>query len=267
MSVKTRERDAPASSVEGPAPRSAISRSTDPLYLQVAGRLKGEIVGGTYPVGSHLPTESELGALFSVSRHTVREALRRLREEGLTASRQGAGTVVVPPRSEDSQVLHAMSINDLVAFAAETRFRIDSTRMIAMDGKLASRIGVPGGDKWLAVRGFRYAVGSGAPVCWSEYYINRDYAAVARLLQRHEGPIFSLIEDMFAIGIAEVQQEISAVTVPAAIAGGLKAKPRSVALEVRRTYRLDCGKVVQLTVNTHPATRFRQSMTMRRVGR
>ena len=37
------------------------------------------------------------------------------------------------------------------------------------------------------------------------------------------------------------------------------------ALEVQRTYKLATGKVAQVAINTHPASRFRHSMTMRRV--
>src|ERR1700761_3688480 len=74
----------------------------DPLYRQVVPALKEEIVSGVYPVGSRLPSEEELCERFSVSRYTVREALRRLRGGHLVTSRQGAGTVVVPPRPSDS---------------------------------------------------------------------------------------------------------------------------------------------------------------------
>jgi GntR family transcriptional regulator len=37
------------------------------------------------------------------------------------------------------------------------------------------------------------------------------------------------------------------------------------ALEVRRTYKSSDAEVAQVTINTHPASRFRHSMTMRRV--
>src|SRR6201985_3229058 len=64
--------------------------SNDPLYLQLVRALKEEIVSGVYPVGSQLPTEEELCERFSVSRYTVREALRRLREDNLVPPRQAA---------------------------------------------------------------------------------------------------------------------------------------------------------------------------------
>jgi GntR family transcriptional regulator len=49
------------------------------------------------------------------------------------------------------------------------------------------------------------------------------------------------------------------------LAGGLKVEAGTTALEVQRTYKLAAGKVAQVAINTHPASRFRHSMTMRRV--
>ena len=236
---------------------------SDHLYLQVARALKKEIVGGVYPVGSQLPTEDDLCERFSVSRYTVREALRRLREDNLVSSRQGAGTIVVPRRSSDSYVQDVMSINDLLVFATGARFSIESTEIVSIDERLASRTGLASGEEWLAVRGFRQTEGAKFPVCWTEYYINREFAAVGRLLQRHTGPIFPLIEDLFGQSIAEVHQEIAAVLISPALADGLKVEAGTAALEVRRTYKMSDGGVAQVTINTHPASRFRHSMTMR----
>src|SRR5881628_162268 len=101
MASKTETRAHKASSPKvRPQTRApAEVKSDEPLYLQVVRALKDEIVTGVHPVGSQLPTEEELCERFSVSRYTVREALRRLREDNLVSSRQGAGTVVVPRRT------------------------------------------------------------------------------------------------------------------------------------------------------------------------
>lgn len=238
---------------------------SDPRYLQVAHTLRQEIVDGVYPVGSQLPTEYELCERFSVSRYTVREALRRLREDSLIASRPRAGTQVIPRTSSGSYAQDVMSINDLLAFASGARFVIESNKMVVIDDALAARTGLAAGEEWLAVRGFRQAEAAQYPVCWTEYYINRVFAAVGRLLQRHSGPIFPLIEDMFGRSIVEVHQEISAVLMPAELAVGLQVDPGAAALELRRTYLTSDGETAQVTVNTHPASRFRHSMTLRRV--
>lgn len=236
-----------------------------PLYQQVARALKEEILDGVYPVGSRLPTEGGLCERFTVSRHTVREALRLLRDDGLVSSRQGAGTVVIAPRASGANIQQVMSIDDLLAFASGTRFDIDSIAMVSIDKKLGIRTGLASGEEWLEVDGYRHLEEVDVPVCRTEYYINRAFAALGRLLQRYRGPIFPLIEDMFGQNIVEVDQQISAILLDRGLAGGLGAEPGSAALEVRRAYRSSDGNIAQVTINTHPASRFQHSMTMRRV--
>jgi GntR family transcriptional regulator len=237
----------------------------DHRYLQVARTLRKEIVDGVYPIGSQLPTEHELCERFSVSRYTVREALRRLRDDNLVSSRPRTGTTVVPRPVANSYAQDNMSINDLLAFATGAELDIESTGMVTIDAELATRTGLPGNSEWLAVLGFRQAVDAEYTHCWTEYYINRSFAAVGRMLQRHTGPIFPLIEDLFGISIVEVHQEIGAVVVAQELADRLKVGAGTPALEVRRTYTTSDGEIAQVTINTHPAARFRHSMTLRRV--
>lgn len=235
------------------------------LYLQIARQLKDEIVDGVHPVGSQLPTESELCVRFNVSRHTVREALRRLRDDHLVTSRQGAGTIVTPRRPQSVYAQDAMSIGDLLDFAQGARFIIQSIRMQAIDGETAARLGLPNGEERLVALGVRQSSDEGGPLCWTEYYIHRDFAAVGRLLPRHTGPIFPLIEDLFGQTISEVRQEIGATLMPAAPAEALCVERETAALEVRRSYVTSSGVVAQSTINLHPAARFRHTMTMRRL--
>jgi DNA-binding GntR family transcriptional regulator len=239
--------------------------STEHRYLQVARTLRKEIVDGVYPVGSQLPTEQQLCERFEVSRYTIREALRRLREDNLVASRPRAGTLVVARPATNSYAQDVVSIDDLLAFASGAKLMIDSNAMVTVDDELAERSGLQPGSEWLAVLGFRRADGEDAPVCKTEYYINRAFAAVGRLLQRHSGPIFPLIEDLFGVSIIEVHQEISAVPVGPELAAALKVDPGGAALQMRRTYRTSDGEIAQVTINTHPSSRYRHSMTMRRV--
>lgn len=64
------------------------------LADMVFDRMQRAIKSGAYRPDERLPTEHDLAAEFEVSRPIVREALRRLREQGLVYSRQGAGSFV-----------------------------------------------------------------------------------------------------------------------------------------------------------------------------
>lgn len=52
------------------------------------------IRSGAYPAKSRLPSEAEMAQRFGVSRTVIREAVSRLKSEGLVESRQGAGVFV-----------------------------------------------------------------------------------------------------------------------------------------------------------------------------
>lgn len=60
----------------------------------VFDRLSQAIKSGAYGEDERLPAEHDLAAEFQVSRPVIREALRRLREQGLIYSRRGAGSFV-----------------------------------------------------------------------------------------------------------------------------------------------------------------------------
>ncbi|MEJ2168722.1 MAG: FadR/GntR family transcriptional regulator [Desulfobacterales bacterium] len=64
------------------------------LPQQVAEHLAGEIRAGVLKLGQKLPPESDLCRQYGVSRTVIREAVARLRHDGLLTSRQGSGVIV-----------------------------------------------------------------------------------------------------------------------------------------------------------------------------
>ena len=68
------------------------------LYRDVADKLKEDIMSGRYPIGSFLPTETELEATFNVSKITVRIAIELLAEDEYVEKRSGRGTTVLSNR-------------------------------------------------------------------------------------------------------------------------------------------------------------------------
>lgn len=78
-----------ASSLEVARLPAATNRSE-----QVAEALGTQIRSGALGSGFQLPSENTLGQQFGVSRTVVREAIARLKSEGLVETRQGAGAFV-----------------------------------------------------------------------------------------------------------------------------------------------------------------------------
>lgn len=95
---------------------------TTPLWRQIRDALAAEIEHRRYAAGAKLPSEAALGARFGVNRHTVRQALAAMRDQGLVYSRRGAGVFVT--RSPVSYPL-----------GRETRF----TRNLSQSGRESHR--------------------------------------------------------------------------------------------------------------------------------
>jgi GntR family transcriptional regulator len=65
-----------------------------PMYQQIAEKLRAQIESGELAPGDQLPTELELRDRYSSSRNTIRDAIKRLTSQGLVETRPGQGTFV-----------------------------------------------------------------------------------------------------------------------------------------------------------------------------
>ena len=92
-------------------------------------QLTTEIVSGRYAPGEMIPSERDLSEVFSVNRHVVREALKRLQQVGLLSVVQGGRTRVLDFRRTAGL--------DLLAVVAEHAEQVE-----AVEGLLALLAGV-----------------------------------------------------------------------------------------------------------------------------
>ena len=79
------------------------------------------IIGGEFPVNARLPSETELAHRFGASRPVVREALARLRDDGIIISRQGSGSYV--KRRPDIAVLRFVPVSSIADIQRCFEFR------------------------------------------------------------------------------------------------------------------------------------------------
>jgi GntR family transcriptional regulator len=69
-----------------------------PLWTQLADDLRRRAAAGEF--AQRFPTDADLVKTYGVSRHTAREAVRVLRQEGLLERYRGRGSFLTPPRYE-----------------------------------------------------------------------------------------------------------------------------------------------------------------------
>lgn len=238
----------------------------EPLHAWVARTVRERIVDGTYAVGAQIPAEDRLGEEFGVSRSTVRQALRQLQLDRLIESRKGSGSIVLSAAASNAEYLHATSIDDLLAYSRGRQFHFQSIDLEPIDADLAASIGVPPASEWLTLRGYGESDGRPEPDCWAEYYVQKDFAAIGRLLANPVvAPIFPLIETRFGVRVAEVDQEMTAAVMAPVQARALGVEPGTAAIALRRVYTTSHGQVALVTIATYPARRFKHSIKLRRI--
>ena len=79
-----------------------------PYYLQLKEVLTEGIQQGDWGPGDLIPSESELGNSFGVSRTVVRQALNEMTYEGLVVRQKGKGTFVAQPKISSRSLIQSL---------------------------------------------------------------------------------------------------------------------------------------------------------------
>jgi len=97
---------------------------TTTLAQTVVAGLKSRILDGSLAPGTKLPSESELIEEYAVSRTVIREAVTRLRAEGLVETFQGRGSFVLAMPEPTSFTIEASAIRTQADVLAMVDFRL-----------------------------------------------------------------------------------------------------------------------------------------------
>ena len=117
----------------------------------VAQQIQKQIEKGSFATSGKLPTEAVLAQEFGVSRTVIREAISRLKNEGMVEPRQGSGVFIVeragirPLRIDYAQAVEPGSVVQILALrraieaevASEAAMRRTDAQMADIDGALA----------------------------------------------------------------------------------------------------------------------------------
>lgn len=242
------------------ADKQAMARTSggEPRYAQVAADLRAAIQAGDFGEGAQLPTESTLCERYGISRFTVREALRRLQAEGLIRRRRGSGTIVASPEQVLRQPLS--DVAELLQYAADSQFHFDDCGAVTLSGPKAEELGVPGGSQWHHLTGVRRLSPTGPAIAVTEVYINPALAAHVPALKPGAKTLFEQLAAAAGFRVVQVVQNISAMAAGNHEAASLGIARRAPVLRIVRVYRDETGRIVEISVSSHPGERFTYSM-------
>ncbi len=164
----------PTSSTPAPPPTFRRPDRDDPLPLwaQVLGDVRGRLARGEFADG--FPPERALIDQYAVSRHTMREAMRRLHAEGLIDRERGRGTFVRNQGIEQrTGALYSLfrSIEDQGFVQRSVVLELDERA--APD--VARQLGLPGATRFVYLHRLRNA--DETPIATDELWMPASLAA------------------------------------------------------------------------------------------
>jgi GntR family transcriptional regulator len=239
------------------------TRSDEPLYQSLARDLRQAIAARVYPPGGLLPTEEELCTTRNISRHTAREALRLLAEEGLIERRRGAGSIVARGDGPRPFTQSVRGVPELLQYARDARLTIQAFGPAKPTARECRELGLDDG-KWIRLIGVRGD--PSAPIALSTVFIRANICPPRADMETWPGAINELIEKRSGVRVERIEQSIMPANLSAAEARKLGVPLGTAALRTLRQF-VGPGGVFQASVSLHPAGRFTYTMTLERARR
>ncbi|MFI7104488.1 GntR family transcriptional regulator [Streptomyces sp. NPDC050161] len=209
---------------------------------QVAEVLRHQIASGAFPSGM-LPDERRLIGDFGVSRNTVREALRLLRDDGAVERRQGVGTVITHRTYEHG--LHRLTgLAETLASHGEVGNEVRAAEVVRAPADVARRLGVPEGGQVVYIERLRSL--GGLPLSLDLTYLPVDIGLPLLDADLSCRDLFALIEQSPAGPLGSASLAVHAVNADAPTASLLGVERGAAVFTVERLTRLPGGRPVDL---------------------
>ena len=231
------------------------------LYRQVAEQILANIDAGRIEIGDALPPEPELAGRFSVSRHTMREALRVLGELGVVDRRPGIGTIVKARRPQPTYVQVVRSPRELLQYPP-SRLSVRGAGVVRVDRKLAKRLQCRTGERWFRVQAVRRLRGARTPICWLDLYLLPEYAGVLPLIGKRDEPVYEMVRQKYGEETVAVLIDLGVSRLSAHMAAALKTRPGEPSFQVVRRYVGRGRRPFQISVSEHPGGRFQYRLEL-----
>ena len=247
----------------GASRQPGVSAGRTPRYEQIFQALADDIGAGRYPVGSKLPAELAFCEMFDASRHTVRDAIRTLAQQGLIARRPGAGTVVLRRKHAGSFTQQISALPDLLAYVKNARLQVLEGRDIKVGAGEVELLRSKRGEGWYRLVALKMLRGGRRPVAYVVAYVHRDHPALRDVLDRGGVPLHDFIEEKIGQRIVTVEQEFSAKPLQGQEAGSLGVREGHAGFVIVRRYFSASGTAVLVTSTIFPYERMKYATTLK----
>lgn len=216
--------------------------SQKPLYNQIRDYLLNKIVDGSYPPHSQIPSESELGEQFSVSRITVRQALTQLQQEGLIFKVHGKGSFVSKPKAFQN-VSHLQGFAEAMSGMGHEIFnQVKFFDFVAAPIHVAAKLKLPVGTMVTEIKRVRLL--NRRPVSFEVTYLPEAIGVQLQQVDLVTRDIFLAIEEECKTPLGHADLNIDAILADEQLSEFLQVDSNAPILRVERLTHNSLGQPI-----------------------
>jgi GntR family transcriptional regulator len=187
-----------------------VPPSAIPLWVQIQRSIREMILSGKYQVGDRIPPESELTAMYGVSRMTVRQAVQHLVREGLLTRGRGRGTFVSKPplsRAVNNQYLDGF-FTTLKANGHSVVSQVLAFDRLPASPSVATGLELAGGVQVYRLERLRFV--DDEPISIQTTYLPALPLAGLDCFDFAQQSLYQVLKDTYSLPILAIDQRLSA---------------------------------------------------------
>lgn len=201
-----------------------------PLWAQVHRQLGRRIAAEEFRAG--FPSEQELQTQYGVSRYTVRQALRQLREDGVITAQRGRGTRVVGEAGLEQPLGALYSLFNSVEASGYEQRSLTLRLQEQADGVIAARLEREESTPLLHLARLRLAADE--PLAVDRVWLPADLARPLLGVDFHHTSLYRELRQRCGLRVTAGEEQITAVMPSQAERDLLAAPPGAGAFRIHR---------------------------------
>lgn len=226
-----------------------------PLHSQIHQELRRRIVSEELAAGAAFPSERELADRYGVSRMTVRQALKNLRQDGLIYYERGVGAFVSTRKLD-------VHTRNLGGFSEEMRRRgmTPSSKVLSLkrepaSGQIADSLSLAPDSEIFHLKRLRLA--DSAPLAYETAFLPVALCPNLDDFNLEKLSLYDVLENRFGIEIDHAEEILEAACATREQAKILNIKPNAPLLVVNRVVYNDQNAAVESVQTLYRADLYR----------
>ena len=238
-----------------------MARNGEHLYLKLSDTLAEQIVDGTLPEGTLLPSERELCQTHGISRTTVRQALQDLSQKGYIRAIHGKGTVVVRPQiRQELRSIYSFD-EDMRRLGKNPETHIMDFVEIVPTGTVAALMQLPIGES--VYRIMRLRIANNEPMLLETNYLPCDRFPEFNRQMLENQSLYRVLANRYSLNIDVAEETFEPVLLRPMEAQMLHTGQGALGMLVERI-SYEGGRVVEISKSVSPASKFKHHVVLRR---